>query len=368
MTADDVAEDRQALRDAVARFAKDRFPFTPHRAVGAAFTGGVEGLWRGLADELCVLGAGGFGEHDGEATLADACVVIEELGRELLAEPYVSTVMGGGQWLRHADTPIARDVLGELDRGRAIVVVAGASQDPADAPLRVRREGATVTIDGLAGLVACARWATHVVAVGMNDGVTNVALVPVGARGLSLREVVTMDGDRAADVSFERVELPLERLLIEGSAAAATEAFVHDCVTTGLCAEALGVMRRLCVDTIAYARQRRQFGRAIADNQAIRHRIVDMHIQLEQSIAATQAAVDSLTVDRQGRARAVSVAKWQVSGACRSVGESAIQIHGAIGTTDELPIGHFFKRALVIAHRGGTTDDHRRRFESLSFA
>ena len=125
-------------------------------------------------------------------------------------------------------------------------------------------------------------------------------------------------------------------------------------------------MRKLHEGTLDYARQRKQFGQPIANFQVLQHRMVDMFINLEQSVSMTYMATIKLDEDAE-RAKAVSAAKVQIGKACKFVGQSAIQIHGGMGMTDELAIGHYFKRATIIENLFGSVDHHLRRYEALSF-
>ena len=125
-------------------------------------------------------------------------------------------------------------------------------------------------------------------------------------------------------------------------------------------------MRKLHEGTLDYARQRKQFGQPIANFQVLQHRMVDMFINLEQSVSMTYMATIKLDEDAE-RAKAVSAAKVQVGKACKFVGQSAIQIHGGMGMTDELAIGHYLKRATIIENLFGSVDHHLRRYEALSF-
>jgi len=128
------------------------------------------------------------------------------------------------------------------------------------------------------------------------------------------------------------------------------------------------VLRRLHEGTLEYTKQRKQFGQPISQFQVLQHRMVDMFIELEQSISMTYMATIRLSdSDPVARAKAVSAAKVQISRACRFIGQNAIQLHGGMGMTDEMAIGHYFKRATMIERQFGSTDHHLARYEALSF-
>ena len=132
------------------------------------------------------------------------------------------------------------------------------------------------------------------------------------------------------------------------------------------CAEACGVLRRLHEGTLAYTKERKQFGQPIGAFQVLQHRMVDMFIQLEQAISMTYMAHIKLGESAADRAKAISAAKVQVGRACKFVGQNAIQLHGGMGMTDEMAIGHYFKRATMIEGEFGSVDHHLKRYETLS--
>jgi alkylation response protein AidB-like acyl-CoA dehydrogenase len=143
---------------------------------------------------------------------------------------------------------------------------------------------------------------------------------------------------------------------------------VADEATAALCAEAVGVLKQLHAQTLDYAKQRKQFGKAIADFQVLQHRMVDMFMEVEQAQSICLMATLKLGAPAKERALAVSAAKARIGKALRFVGQSAIQIHGGMGMTDELAIGHYFKRATMIESQFGSVDHHLQRYEDLSLA
>jgi alkylation response protein AidB-like acyl-CoA dehydrogenase len=180
-----------------------------------------------------------------------------------------------------------------------------------------------------------------------------------------VRSYPTVDGTRAGDVRFDGAHA--EAIGEPGQAYDALEAAVDE-ATAALCSEAVGVMRRLLDDTVAYTKQRRQFDAPIAANQVLQHRMVDMYMWLEQAVSMTCLATLSLGRPASERARAVAAAKVFVSRAARYVGQSAIQLHGGMGMTDELAVSHYFRRATTIESQFGTADHHASRLEQQSVA
>jgi alkylation response protein AidB-like acyl-CoA dehydrogenase len=131
------------------------------------------------------------------------------------------------------------------------------------------------------------------------------------------------------------------------------------------CAEAVGCMRSMLAQTVEYAGHRRQFGAPISSFQVLRHRMVDMYVAVEQAVSMTYGATLMLDASDRERSKAASAAKVLVGKSCRYVGESAIQIHGGMGITDDLAIGHYFRRVMVLDMQFGSAAHHLRRFASF---
>jgi len=194
-----------------------------------------------------------------------------------------------------------------------------------------------------------------------------VFLVEKGAKGVVTRDYPTVDGQRASEVYLENVTVPASALIGEEGNGLPLVNKVLDEAAAAACAEAVGAMRKMHEQTLEYARQRKQFGTAIANFQVLQHRMVDMFMNVEQSVSMTYMATLKLDESDAERAKAVSAAKVQIGKACKFVGQNAIQIHGGMGMTEELAVGHYFKRATMIEGLYGSVDHHLRRYEALSF-
>jgi len=190
-----------------------------------------------------------------------------------------------------------------------------------------------------------------------------VVPVDIGTPGIDVHGYHTVDDRRAADVEFNGVRLPADALLGDEGQAWPSLDLARD---EG--AEAVGGMRKVLSDTVEYCKQRHQFGQPIGSFQVLQHRVVDMYIELEQSIAAVYLAVLNLDGDVAMRARAVSAAKATIGRAARFIGQNAVQLHGGMGMTGELAIGHYFKRLTAVQYEFGSTDFHVARYAELTTA
>ncbi|CAN7772548.1 acyl-CoA dehydrogenase family protein [Variovorax sp. LjRoot84] len=365
------------LRDSLARYLDDHHGFEQRLHALAAADDAPPPFWQGLARDLDLLSAalpeaqGGLG-----LGLAAHLALMPTLGGALAAEPYLSTlVIGAGLLQRHpgaqADELLARVVAGQA-------VLAFAHDEPHSRHTRddvrtqlAREPDGRLRLDGRKAVVRAAPWASHFIVTARSgcgeDGGLSLVVVPKAAPGVQLRGYPTHDGGRAADIVFEAVRLGSDALLgAEGGALPQIEQALDE-ATLAICAESIGVLRRLMRDTLDYVRQRKQFGVPISSFQVLQHRLADMHMALEQADARTAIAGETLatTQSPQARARAVSSAKVAVAKACRAVGQGAVQLHGGMGMTEELALGHYVRRATLIEGQFGPPAWHLRRVAQL---
>jgi pimeloyl-CoA dehydrogenase small subunit len=370
-------DEQSMLRDSVAAYLGDHYDFDKRRAAVRSASGWRPQVWKAFAEDLGILGAA-FPEEVGGlgGGAVETMVVMEEFGRALVVEPYLGTVVIGGGFLKRAGTDAAKDMIGRIISGEAILAFAAAEGQArynlANIRTTAREEGAGWVLNGQKAVVIGAPWATHLIVTARAggsqrdaDGVS-VFLVEKAAKGVVTRDYPTVDGRRASEVTFENVSLPADALIGEAGKGLPLVEQVADEAIAALCAEACGVLRKLHEGTVEYARGRKQFGAPISSFQVLQHRMVDMFIQVEQAVSMTYMAHIHLDDAAPERAKAISAAKVQIGRACRFVGQNAIQIHGGMGMTDEMAIGHYFKRATMIEGEFGSVDHHLARYEHLS--
>jgi alkylation response protein AidB-like acyl-CoA dehydrogenase len=373
------SEEQRLLRDSLSSFLRDRYDADARRKAVSAEPGWRPEIWKALAEEVGILGAalpedlGGLG---GDAV--DTLVVMTELGRALVVEPFLETVVIGAGLLKRFDAPAAREAVERIIAGDLIVALAWGEPtsryDVADVSTKAVREGAGWRLDGRKAVVSAAPWASKLLVTARTGGDQREAggvslfLIDKEAPGVSTRDYPTVDGRRASEVVLEGVSVPSDALLgAEGEALEPLEA-VLDEARAALCAEACGVLSELTRQTVDYAKQRRQFGAPISAFQVLQHRMVDMFIAAEQATSMTYMATLKLGLPADERSAAASAAKTFVGRACTAVGQAAIQTHGGIALTDELPLSHYFKRATMIEQALGSSDWHLRRYQRLRAA
>jgi len=369
-------EEQSMLRDTVASYLADHYDFDKRRAAVGKEPGWRPEVWKAFAEELGILGApfseelGGLGGGP-----IDNMIVMEEFGKALVVEPYLGTVVIGGGFLKHSGHAGAADLIGSVIEGKTLFAFAQAEPQSrynlASVATTAKKDGAGWTLNGHKAVVMGAPFATHLIVTARTSGAErdaggiSVFLVEKSAKGVTTRDYPTVDGNRASEVYFENVSVGADALIGTADNGLPLVEKVVDEAIAAVCAEACGVLSRLHTGTLEYTKQRKQFGAPISSFQVLQHRMVDMFINVEQAISMTYMANIKVSDDAE-RAKAASAAKVQIGKACRFVGQNAIQLHGGMGMTDEMAIGHYFKRATMIESAFGSVDHHLARYEFLS--
>ena len=370
-------DEQRMLRDNLAAWLREHYSFEARRQASLSDTGWRADVWRALASELGILGVAlpeSVGGLDGGPV--DQMVIMEELGRALVIEPYLECAVVAASLLEATGGAAAHALLGEIAAGETIAVLAWSEPTARfsfrDAATRATRDGAGWRLSGAKAVVAGAPWASKLIVTARTGGATGEAeglslfLVDRAAPGVTLTAYPTIDGRRAADVTLNDVALGADALIgPEGGALPLVEQ-AGDRAIAALSAEAVGITRFMLDATVDYTRQRRQFGQPIASFQVLQHRMVDMFMQVEMATSAMYLATLKLPLDPVERALAASSAKVTVANACRFVGQNAIQLHGGMGMTEEMAVTHYFKRATVLEHDYGSVDHHLARFDRLT--
>lgn len=366
-----MTNEQELLRDGLGKFLATRYDLESSRAAAKTGPGWQPTIWRSFADELGILGAalpesaGGMGGGP-----VEVMVIAEELGRALVIEPYIDAVVVAGGLLARSGGERAAAVLEAVGAGTAVVALAaGETSDRwEDMSANAVRDGDAWVLTGTKNAVVAAPLATHLlIAARTGDGLALflTAFDPAAPpAGVQVHPYRTIDDRQAADLVIDGLRLPADALIAQD--AWPSLELARDEGAAAVCAEAVGAMRTVLADTVAYCRQRQQFGQPIGGFQVLQHRMVDMYIELEKSVAAACLAALKLDAEPAARARAVSAAKATVGRAARFVGQSGVQLHGGMGMTEELAIGHYFKRLTALQYEFGSTDAHRARYARLT--
>lgn len=371
------SDDQLILKETARSFLGEKSPVERMRALRDS--GDDSGFSRALWKEMAEMGWTGivFPEEFGGAGMGygELGVVLEECGRVLAPEPFVSTVLlGGTAILLGASDVLKKDLLPGVCSGDRILAMAFQEQgrfDPYAVATRAERDGEGFRIDGHKQFVLDAHVADQLVVVartsgelGDRDGLT-LFVVDAGAEGLSVQRNQMVDGRNAAEVALAGVSVGSDRLLGKVDAGADLLDAVFARAAIGLSAEMLGTFDEAFERTLAYLKDREQFGVKIGSFQALRHRIVDMFCELELARSVVREALTALDEGREDVPQMASAAKARCSDVSSQITSEALQMHGGIGMTDEEEIGLFFKRAKAAELTLGDALYHRDRYATL---
>src|SRR5947207_5657168 len=369
-------EEQTLLRNTVAKFLADNYDFATFKKVSRSEPGWRPEVWRQFA-ELGLLGAllpedfGGLGGGP-----VETMIVMEEFGKALVVEPYVPTVVIGAGLIRYAGTEAQKkECLPKIASGEAVMAFAFAEPQGrynlADLTTTAKKQGSGYMLSGHKAVVVGGPWADTLIVTARTAGGqrdangVSVFLVDKKSKGISARDYPTLDGLHTSEITFENVEVPSSNLIGAADNALPLIERVVDEAIAAHCAEATGCMKVLVDATVEYSKTRKQFGVPIGKFQVLQHRMVDMFMNYEQSVSITLMATLKFGVNETDRKKAASAAKVHIGKAGRFIGQQAVQIHGGMGMTDELNVGHYFKRLTMLDALYGDVDHHLKRYALL---
>jgi len=365
----DLSEEQQLLKDSVDRFVSDNYDLDTRQALSKNEAGFSDTYWQTMA-ELGWLGVtvpeahGGFGGNQ-----ADTMVLMEAFGKGLVLEPFfASAVLGTRAIVAGASAELQNTLLPKLMAGECRLSLAYAEEqarfDLEDVVTRGAQDGDDFIITGHKSMVQHGGSADYLVVSTRTSGGQqdeqgiSLFLVDAKSQGVSIQSFPTVDGQQASEITFKDVRVSADHMLGELDNGFG---LLQDIAIDGilaLAAEAVGAMEVLYKDTVAYTQERQQFDQSLSDFQVLQHRMVDMFMEYEQCKSMLYRA--TLEVVQKGRdaMRIVHALKYMVGKNGTFIGENAVQLHGGMGVTEELRIGHYFKRLLVIDAQFGNSDHH----------
>ena len=376
----DFTEEQTMIKDSVSRFVRDEYDFDTRRKIVESDEGISREFWSKFA-ELGWLSVpfaeeyGGFG-----GTVDDIAAVMEELGKGIVVEPYASTVVVFGGLLAASDNAALKaEVIPGIIDGSCMGSLASTEvqsrYEMSDVATTATATDGGFKINGEKTVVANGGTADKFIVTARHSGEQfdraglSLFLVDASAPGVEVKSYKMMDGQSAATVTFNDVMVSASQLLNTAGEGMDLIDQVMPQILMGLSAEALGIMATLNTATVEYSKVRQQFDTPISSFQVLQHRMVDTFMACEQTKSMLyrglcQAGED----DSAALLKTVHALKATVARYGKLIGEEAIQIHGGIGMTDELNIGHYVKRLMMINVSFGDGDYHQKKFNQLSYA
>jgi alkylation response protein AidB-like acyl-CoA dehydrogenase len=366
------SEEQTMLVDSVHRFIQNDYGFDARQKIIGTEEGYSPGNWKSFA-ELGWLAlpfpeeVGGFGGGP-----IDTMILMEEFGKGLVVEPFLSTILLAGKCLEHAggQNELLTEIISGEKLGALAFVEPQARFNLTDVKTKAAESGGKYTLAGAKGVVLGGPTADFFIVPARTSGDQRDAagislfLVHKGAAGLSQRDYATVDGHRASELTFDGVEGELLGTKDDGSAI--LERVIDEAII-GIGAEAVGAMEVMYKTTVEYCKTREQFGQPIGKFQVLQHRMVDMFVEHEQTKSLLYMAAMRMSEGYDGTAKkAVSGLKVQVCRGGKFVGQNAIQLHGGMGMTEEMAVGHYFKRVTVLETLFGNADYHLKKYAKVA--
>jgi alkylation response protein AidB-like acyl-CoA dehydrogenase len=355
----DFTDDQEQLRDAVRKWVDKAYTFEHRRSIEKS-----GGFSKEIYAELAGLGLTGLyiSEEDGGLGMGpvEGMVVMEELGRGIVLEPFAQTLMASGLLSGYAPATVKADWLPKIAAGEALVVLAYQERAArynlnvcAAKAIKTNAAGDKYALTAIKSIVPVGDMADAFLVPAMLDGKMAVFLVDRAAAGVTTRGYGTQNGGRAAELTLANA--PAELVTTDGLTA------LEHAVDIGIaatCAEAIGAMDKTVAITAEYMNTRKQFGVVISNFQALRHRMADVKMHLELARSMSYYASLKLNAPADERRAAMARAKYQLGNSMRFVGQQAVQLHGGIGVTDEYIVSHYFKHLTQLEMTFGDSMHH----------
>src|SRR3954464_15162173 len=365
-----LSEEQSMLRDSARGLISDKAPVSHLRQLRDSndATGFSRDLWKTFAE----MGFSGLlvPEEFGGSGLGcvEAGVVMEEIGRNLMPSPFLSTaVLAASALSRGGSAAQKSEHLPNITRGTLLAALAvdeGAKHRPLQTALKAVRSGNGFKLNGAKAFVVDGHTADLLIvaarsagAPGERDGLT-LFLVDPKAKGIALERTAMVDSHNAARIVFDDVEVNADGVLGEVDQGGALLEGVLNIGRGAVASEMVGVSEEVFGRTVNYLKERKQFGKAIGEFQALQHRAAQLYIDIEITRAAVLKALQALDADLDNAGAAIAVAKARAGATATLAVQEGVQMHGGMGMTDQFDIGFFMKRARVCEELFGDANFH----------
>ena len=369
-------EEQTLIQGQVAQFIQRDYEWENRQNLISSELGFSEKNWKIFA-ELGWLGISLSEESGGfNGTALESMIIMEEFGKGLVVEPFLETIILCSGLIDSCGTDEQKgEILGQVVAGNMHLALGFTEPQSrfnlADVTTEAKLKDGNYVVNGFKSVVMNGPNANKFIistrTSGKQTDKDGISLLIVDANqdGVSLRNYPTVDDRRASELTLENVIVPASCLLGSENQGFKLLEDAIDNATLGICAEAVGAMEVLYKTTVEYTKTREQFGQPIGKFQVLQHRMVDMFMEYEQSKSLLYMATIKNVEGSQDAKKSISGLKYQVGKAAKFIGQQAVQLHGGMGVTDELNVGHFFKRLTTIISILGNTDYHLKRYSQL---
>jgi len=361
-----LSDDQSMMQDITQRFISQEYDFDTRQKLIQTELGYSQDMWQTFA-EMGWLALPIEEKFDGlGGSIIDTMLLQIELGKGLIVEPFFATVMLSASLINKvASDDIKQQWLPKIAAGEAKFALAYAEQnssfDLSQCTTTATKADDGYLIQGQKCVVLGAPSADRLLVTANTDSGLGIFMIDPMAPGVALNNYATNDGHRAAQVTFDQVKVNTAQRLDTGeNAQKALDDTIEEAIVV-LAAEALGIMQKLLTATSEHLHTRQQFGRKIGEFQVLQHRVADMFMAQESAQSMLYFAALKVASGATDKNRATAMLKVKLAQTSRLVGQSAVQLHGGMGITDELNVGHYFKRLCCINALMGSSDQHMQR-------
>ena len=369
-------EEQTLIQDQVDQFVLKEYDWEARQSLSNSDVGFGQENWQKFA-ELGWLGisvsedSGGFG-----GSAIESMLIMEAFGKGLVVEPFLETmIMSGGLIDAHGSDQQKASILEPAISGEMQLALAYAEPQSrfnlSDVVTEAKPEGDNFVLNGYKSVVMNGPSANKILVSARTSGSQleenglTLFIVDADSDGLNKTNYKTVDGRRASDISLENVIVSKDDVVGGIDSGFEILDLAIDKAILAISAEAVGAMEVLYKATVEYTKTREQFGTAIGKFQVLQHRMVDMFMEYEQCKSLLYMATMKQEEGAADAKKAISGLKYQVGKAGKFIGQQAVQLHGGMGVTDELNVGHYFKRLTTIGTIFGNTDYHLKKYSSL---
>lgn len=362
------SDEQNMLREQVLKFCETNYDFIDREKILETEAGYSQDNWKQFA-ELGWL-AVPFKEENGGFNFGpiELTVLFEEFGKALVVEPYLSSVVMSGTILENSNHSNRSSIIEKIIAGEHQISVAYAEPNIGynffDCFTSLSTDGDKLLLNGTKSLVLNGGNADQFIVLANQDGSSVLISVDSDADGLSVQSFKTIDGQTCAELSFENVSIDSESILASGDEAEAIFNKMINLSILCISAEAVGAMNASYMKTVQYTKEREQFSQPISNFQVLQHRMVDMFIETELTKSLLIKATLQLDSNDPEAGNTISALKVQVGKAGRLVGQHAVQLHGGMGVSNEMSIGHYLKRFTAIDSMFGNTQHHINKYQA----
>lgn len=369
-------EEQTLIQDQVDQFIQKEYDWETRQSLSNSDLGFGDNNWQKFA-ELGWLGistseeCGGFG-----GSAIESMLIMEAFGKGLVVEPFLETIiMCGGLIDEHGTDQQKSSILESAIEGKMHLAMAYAEPQSrfnlSDVVTEAKEDGDSFVLNGYKSVVMNGPSANKLIVSARTSGAQldengiTLFLIDGDAEGLNKTNYKTVDGRRASDLTIENVKVTKDDIIGQINDGFTLLDSSIDRAILAISAEAVGAMEVLYKTTVEYTKTREQFGTSIGKFQVLQHRMVDMFMEYEQCKSLLYMATMKQEEGSIDSKKAISGLKYQVGKAGKFIGQQAVQLHGGMGVTDELNVGHYFKRLTTIGTIFGNTDYHLKKYSSL---